>query len=151
MPWISIRMRLVGFQMINKIILIILLSAIACFAGDSISVTQPGTITLTQPSVILNQTQFQRIVSDKQQLKTDSIIVKAQIDIITNMQKKDSLSKDNLALSDTILNKYKSLYEEIANKDAKLEAPSFWDSKIIWFILGLVASYFGAEQYHLIK
>jgi hypothetical protein len=132
----------------KKIIFFILFACSFSFA-DTIQVIKPGdTLIVKQPSVVLNQSQFQQVVSDKQTLKTDSTIVVQQSKIISNYQTKDSLMIANNALQDSITNKYRSEYEIASKNEAKLQDTPWYKSDFLWAIFGAALFYFAAIALH---
>ena len=99
----------------------------------------------------MSQPQFQRVVSDKQQLKTDSIIVSQDSILLYNARIKDSIIAVTDILEDSISNKYRALYLASATHEAKLESTPWYDTKLIWFLLGFIGSLFIAEEVNYLK
>jgi hypothetical protein len=115
-------------------------------AGDTIQVLKSGdTVIAKTPAVILSQSQFQKVVSDKQELKTDSLQLAGFKVITSNDQIKDSLYNANSKLQDSITEKYKTLYEASAKEESKLKSVPWYKDNIVWFILGSLIFYLAAE------
>ncbi len=134
------------------VVLAVCLLISASWDADTLQVLNPGdTLIAKKSSIIMSQPQFQRVVSDKQQLKTDSIIVSQDSILLYNARIKDSIIAVTDILEDSISNKYRALYVASATHEAKLESTPWYDSKLIWFLLGFIGSLFIAEEVNYLK
>jgi len=134
------------------VVLAVCLLTSTSWGADTLQVLNPGdTLIAKKSSIIMSQPQFQQVVSDKQQLKTDSIIVSQDSILLYNARIKDSIIAVTDILEDSISNKYRALYLASATHEAKLESTPWYDSKLIWFLLGFIGSLFIAEEVNYLK
>lgn len=105
------------------------------------------TLIARQSYVVMDTSAFRKVVSDKAQLKADSSIITQLQAVTQNDVKKDSLYKDDLTREQSIANEYKQVWTDAT----KAQADHWYDSKVLYYGLGVISVFLSAEALHLVK